>query len=89
VGQIPNKYFLPSSPYGASPAASALNPSQPAAQNPQTPLLPPNFNDPGTIQKPSSNLLTAGIFGQQQPKQPNVWQSVFGGGDTNTHPFGF
>lgn len=50
MGQMPPpKYFLPSSPYGSSPAINALNPTQPAAQNPQVPLLPPNFQDPGTM----------------------------------------
>jgi hypothetical protein len=50
MGQgVPPKYFLPSAPYGASEAANALNPTQPGAQNPQTPLLPPNFFDPGKM----------------------------------------
>lgn len=49
IGQVPAKGFLPSAPYGASPAANVLNPSQPAAQNPQTPLLPPSFTDPGRM----------------------------------------
>jgi hypothetical protein len=49
MGQTPPKYFLPSAPYGASEGANALNPVQPGAVNPQTPLLPPNFQDPGTM----------------------------------------
>jgi len=49
MGQTPPKYFLPSSPYGSSPAINAVNPSQPAAMNPQSPLLPPAFSDPGTM----------------------------------------
>lgn len=47
MGQVPAKYMLPSSPYGSSPAANVLNPTQPAAMNPQTPLLPPNFQSGG------------------------------------------
>lgn len=43
MGQVPPKYFLPSAPYGASEAVNALSPVQPAATNPQQPLLPPNF----------------------------------------------
>jgi|SRR5580704_850893 hypothetical protein len=49
MGSTPAKYFLPSAPYGASPAANALNPTQPAATNPQTPLLPPNFQSGGNV----------------------------------------
>jgi len=48
MGQVPAKYMMPSAPYGQSDAANAVNAVQPAAQNPQTPLLPPNFSDPGT-----------------------------------------
>jgi hypothetical protein len=48
MGQVPPKYMLPSAPYGQSSAVNALNTVQPAPVNPQTPLLPPNFNDPGT-----------------------------------------
>lgn len=51
MGQTPPKYFLPSSPYGASPGANTVNPTQPGAMNPQQPLLPPNFQDPGTMQQ--------------------------------------
>lgn len=50
MGQVNPKYFMPSSPFGASPAANALNPSQPGAANPQVPLIPTNFSDPGTMQ---------------------------------------
>ena len=52
MGQVPAKYFLPSAPYGASPAANTLNPVQSAAVNPQTPLLSSNFYDPGTMSQP-------------------------------------
>jgi hypothetical protein len=57
MGQTPAKYFLPSAPYGASPAANALSPTQPAATNPQTPLLPPNFQSGGTLQTGATNPL--------------------------------
>jgi len=61
VGQTPPKSFLPSSPYGASPAANVLNPVQPTAQNPQVPLLPPNFTDPGRMQQQNAqSSLTGG-----------------------------
>ncbi len=61
MGQVPPKYFLPSSPYGSSPASKALSPTQPGAVNPQTPLLPPNFSDPGTMAQasPSAPLTNA------------------------------
>ncbi len=49
MGQVPPKFMMPSTPYGSSQAANTLNPTMPAAQNPQMPLLPPNFTDPGTI----------------------------------------
>ena len=45
---VPPKWFAPPAPYGSSPAANTVNPVAPAAQNPQVPLLPPNFSDPGT-----------------------------------------
>jgi hypothetical protein len=54
MGQVNPKYFLPSSPYGASPAANALSPVQQGAANPQQMLLPPNFTDPGTMQTPQN-----------------------------------
>lgn len=38
--------MLPSAPYGASPATNSLNPVQPGAVNPQTPLLPPGMQVP-------------------------------------------
>lgn len=56
MGQVSPKYFLPSSPYGASPAASALNPVQQGAVNPQIPLLPASFSDPGTMQAQQNPL---------------------------------
>jgi hypothetical protein len=49
MGQVPPKYMMPSAPYGASQAANTLNPVQQAATNPQVPLLPPNYTDPGTL----------------------------------------
>lgn len=49
MGSIPAKYFLPSAPYGSSDTANALNSVQPGATNPQMPLLPPNFTDPGKM----------------------------------------
>lgn len=48
MGQVPPKDFLPAAPIGASAATNTLNPAQKAPQNAQTPLLPPNFTDPGT-----------------------------------------
>lgn len=47
MGQVPAKYILPSAPYGQSDSVNAVNAVQPAALNPQTPLIPPNFTDPG------------------------------------------
>jgi hypothetical protein len=47
MGQVPPKYFPPSAPYGSSDATNSLQAVQPMAINPQTPLLPPNFTDPG------------------------------------------
>jgi hypothetical protein len=46
---VPPKYMLPSAPYGASQAANTLNPAQQSQPNPQLPLLPSTFVDPGTI----------------------------------------
>lgn len=48
MGQVPPKYFMPSAPYGSSDAVNALNQAQPAAVNPQSPILPNNFTNPGT-----------------------------------------
>lgn len=48
MGQVPAKYMMPSSPYGGSQAANVLNAAQPPGINPQTPLLPTTFTDPGT-----------------------------------------
>ncbi len=39
MGQTP-KYFMPSTPYGSSPAANSLIPTQPGATNPQQPQAP-------------------------------------------------
>lgn len=63
MGQIPAKSFLPPVPYGASQGVNALNPSQPAAQNPQTPLLPPNFTDPGTMMSGATQSAATGGTG--------------------------
>src|SRR5690348_466659 len=54
MGQTPPKYFLPQAPAGSSSSSNVLNPVQPQAVNPQTPLLPPSFFDPGTMQAPAS-----------------------------------
>ena len=54
MGMVPPKYLLPSAPYGQSDAVNAVNAVQPQAINPQTPLLPPNFTDPGTQAQTSS-----------------------------------
>lgn len=76
MGQVPAKSFTPSAPAGASSAANTLNPSQPMGQNPQQPLLPPNFNDPGAMPGGSSAAQNplAGLFGGggQIPKLPNL-----------------
>jgi hypothetical protein len=76
MGQVPSKYFLPSAPYGSSEAANALNPVQPGAANPQTPLLPPNFQDPGTMK---TSL--------QAPTQAATGGNPFGGNSVNRNPF--
>lgn len=55
MGQVPAKYMLPSAPYGQSDAANSVNAVQPAAVNPQTPLLPPNFTNPGISATPQAN----------------------------------
>src|ERR1700757_1313488 len=76
LGQVPSKYFLPSAPYGSSEAANALTPSVPAAFNPQTPLLPPNFTDPGTMQQQTSSPLQAAASAnpyRQNPFQNNPY----------------
>lgn len=76
MGQIPAKGFLPSAPYGASPAANAVNPVQPAAMNPQTPLLPPNFTDPGKqVAAPVASALNPTAAGS-----PTAPKNPFGGG---------
>lgn len=64
MGQVPPKYMLPSAPYGQSDAINAVNSVQPQAINPQTPLLPPNFQDPGT----QANPVTGG--NPQAPQNP-------------------
>lgn len=47
MGQVGPKYFMPSAPQGASPASNVVNPVQAPPVNPQTPLLPTGFTDPG------------------------------------------
>jgi hypothetical protein len=83
MGQVPPKYFLPSSPYGSSPAANALNPNQPAAQNAQTPLLPPNWTDPGTLPTIQNTAPTnaGSVLGSKlgQPGNlPKMYGSLYG-----------
>ncbi len=57
MGQIPAKYMTPSAPFGTSDAINSLNAAQPIAPNPQQPLLPPGFIDPGaTIQGKQSQV---------------------------------
>ena len=75
MGQVPPKYFMPSAPYGASPATNVVNPTQPGARNPQTPLLPPNFQDPGAMQSatPAASSTTA-----QLQKPNNIWWDLMG-----------
>lgn len=75
MGMVPPKSFMPSAPYGASPAANVLNPAQPAAQNPQTPLLPPNFSDPGTMQSQAASPM------------PSPASNPFSGGKQQGNPF--
>lgn len=73
MGQVPPKYMMPSAPYGQSDAVNAVNAVQPAAINPQTPLLPPNFTDPGTqASQTSSTPLTSSSSGSlgQASKNP-------------------
>lgn len=71
MGQTPSKYLLPSAPYGSSQAVNTTNPVQPLASNPQTPLTPPNFQDPGTAvngqtqQAPQGNPFANGYNWQQ------------------------
>lgn len=78
MGATPAKYMMPSSPIGASSGINTLNPVQPNAVNPQQPLLPSNFSDPGTMAKGGAQSpLTqgAGNWRGQIPSLPN-----FGGG---------
>lgn len=63
MGQIPPKYFTQPAPYGSSQAANVVNPVQQAAQNPQTPLLPPNFTDPGKAITSTLSKPQPGVFG--------------------------
>src|SRR5690348_4317696 len=58
MGQTPPKYFLNQAPAGSSSSSNVLNPVQPQAVNPQTPLLPPGFSDPGTATAQQLNPFT-------------------------------
>ena len=57
MGQVPPKWFLAPAPYGSSEAATPVNPVQPAAVSPQMPMLPPNFQDPGTMAQGTTSQL--------------------------------
>ena len=74
MGQVPPKYLLPSAPYGQSDAVNAVNAVQPQAINPQTPLLPPNFADPGTTVT-ASNQAASNPFQQRYPGMGNLMTS--------------
>ena len=63
MGTVPAKYFLPPAPYGTSPAQNTISPATQAAQNPQVPLLPPNFFDPGKMQQAQATNPFAGTQG--------------------------
>lgn len=76
MGQVPPKYFLPSSPYGSSPAANVLNPVQPAAQNPQTPMLPPTFSDPGPMQKAAAPTQATTPTTSKRPAWWDAWNAL-------------
>ena len=68
MGQVPAKYFYPSSPQGNSTAVNALSVAQPNTPSPQTPLLPPNYTDPGTTVQGKQQLpyqLNRSLWGNQ------------------------
>lgn len=70
MGQTPAKYFPPPAPYGSSMASNTVNPVSPGAQNPQTPLLPPNFLDPGKSAQGTAQNAQAPIAQQPNAQQP-------------------
>ncbi len=79
MGQVPPKYFMPSAPYGSSDATNTVNQANPAAQNPQTPLLPPNFTDPGKQTSQAAPAATApqNSYGGMN-LGANPWGKMFG-----------
>jgi hypothetical protein len=84
MGQVPAKYFYPPAPYGSSLASNTVNQVNPAARNPQTPLLPTGFTDPGTTisgSQAASASTTPGPYGSSGGgaggKSP--WDWLFGG----------
>lgn len=80
MGQVPAKWFYPPTPYGNSTAAAVVNPSQPAAVNPQTPLLPPNFQNTPTMAAQTSQAASTQT-GQPYGSNPgNRYNHVFFGG---------
>ncbi|MBV9179871.1 MAG: hypothetical protein JO356_01050 [Acidobacteria bacterium] len=73
MGQVPPKYMLPSAPYGSSDAANSVNAVQPQAVNPQTPLLPPNFQDSGQMQQQNPTPQAGqNPFSQRSPAMGNL-----------------
>ena len=72
MGQVPPTYMLPSAPYGQSDAVNAVNAVQPAAQNPQTPLLPPNFTDPGTTIQGANPQAPRNPFSMNPQRYPGM-----------------
>lgn len=57
--------MTPSAPFGSSDAINSLNSAQPIAPNPQQPLLPPGFTDPGTtIQGAAQRPQYGRMYGQ-------------------------
>lgn len=78
MGQVPAKGFLPPTPYGSSQGANALNQTQAATQSPQTPLLPPSFSDPGTMQAPQATSPATSSLGKPQMDPRQYLRSLFG-----------
>lgn len=76
MGQVPPKYMYPSAPYGGSQATNTLNSAQPIPANPQTPLLPPNFTDPGAM---AQGVQTPGTSPQMnKPAKLDPMKMLFG-----------
>lgn len=67
--------MLPSAPYGQSDAVNAVNAVQPQAVNLQTPLLPPNFQDPGTKVTGSNPQAPQNPFTQRYPGMGGLMNS--------------